>query len=244
MTITDRSAMHYFWETHFAAKLPSILGKHSGRGLARGCGPLPDEKSASQAKQLGARSGTKYGLAWVMFCRPDGASHAEIRAACGGPHFNAARDAQRAGKLDFTTGITKDRGRVYYIGPPGSHPGGLGVEPVGDDNGDGGEEPRELDQLSDAERVRLSALDQYIQPARERGDRTVSIIAGKLHNSLGLKQAHANVCQALGGEKFQRLANVAPPRIEGPEQVPLRHFISIFLEPLSLTAGTLQSRQI
>jgi 5-methylcytosine-specific restriction protein B len=71
--------------------------------------------------------------------------------------------------------------------------------------------------LSDAERVRRTALDQYIEPARERGDRTVSIIAGKLHESLGLKQAHANVCQALGGEKFQRLANVPPPRIEGPQ---------------------------
>jgi 5-methylcytosine-specific restriction enzyme B len=182
-----------------------------------GAGPLPDEKSVGQAKQLGARSRTKYGLAWAMFCRPDGASRAEIIAACGGPHFNAARNAQRAGKLDFMTGITKDRGRVYYVGPPGSHPGGLGVEPVGDDDTGDGEESGELDELSDAERVRLTALDQYIQPARERGDRTVSINAGKLHESLELKQAHANVCQALGGEKFQRLANVPPPRIEGPQ---------------------------
>jgi 5-methylcytosine-specific restriction protein B len=35
---------------------------------------------------------------------------------------------------------------------------------------------------------------------------------------LGLDQAHANVCQALAGGKFQQLAQVAPPRVEGPGQ--------------------------
>ena len=46
----------------------------------------------------------------------------------------------------------------------------------------------------------------------------MSIRAGDLHNALGLDQAHANVCQALGGAKFQQLAKVPPPRVEGPGQ--------------------------
>jgi 5-methylcytosine-specific restriction protein B len=46
----------------------------------------------------------------------------------------------------------------------------------------------------------------------------VSIRAGDLHDALGLDKAHANVCQALGGSKFQQLAEVPPPRVEGPGQ--------------------------
>ena len=68
-----------------------------------------------------------------------------------------------------------------------------------------------------ADRVRACALNYYIAPAREQGQRTVSIRAGTLHNEIGLSQNWANVCQALAGQKFQELAHVDAPFQAGPD---------------------------
>jgi 5-methylcytosine-specific restriction enzyme B len=97
-------------------------------------GLLPDENAVATAVQCGAALGKKYGLAWVMFCRPDGASRREIAAACGAPQFNAAKQAQQAGKLDFMTGEREGRGKVYFMGSPGSHPGGPNVVQAEEDD--------------------------------------------------------------------------------------------------------------
>lgn len=72
--------------------------------------------------------------------------------------------------------------------------------------------------IRDADRIRLCALNYYIEPARERGDYKVVIHAGTLNNEMGLKEAWANVCQALAGKKFQDLAKVLPPTQAGPDQ--------------------------
>lgn len=79
------------------------------------------------------------------------------------------------------------------------------------------EEKLEVDRGSDADRIRQYALDHYIAPARQRGDLDVSIKAGELHNALGLTAAHANVCQALRGQRFRQLADVGQPNVSGPE---------------------------
>ncbi|ESZ86853.1 MAG: GTPase [Blastomonas sp. CACIA14H2] len=71
--------------------------------------------------------------------------------------------------------------------------------------------------ITGAERVRACALTNHIAPARDRGDVDVTIVAGKLHDEIGMKQAWANVCQALRGPKFQHYAAVPPPREVGPE---------------------------
>jgi hypothetical protein len=69
---------------------------------------------------------------------------------------------------------------------------------------------------ADADRVRSLALRDFIAPARARGAESVTIVARDIHDRLGLSAAHANVCQALGGRKFQELANVPPPKMAGP----------------------------
>jgi hypothetical protein len=97
-------------------------------------GPLPDENAVARAQQLGAGLGRKYGLAWVMFSRPEGASRKEIIAACGAPQFNNARQAQQARKLDFMIGERNGRGKVYFMGAPGSYPGGPNVVPADEDD--------------------------------------------------------------------------------------------------------------
>lgn len=93
-----------------------------------------------------------------------------------------------------------------------------GEDPTAHDpeNADSGDDSG--DSESDADDVRAAALRLYIEPARQRGDSQAVIRAGDLHDALGLNQAHANVCQAISGAKFQRLAKVPPPRAEGPGQ--------------------------
>jgi 5-methylcytosine-specific restriction protein B len=71
--------------------------------------------------------------------------------------------------------------------------------------------------LSYADRIRLCALNYYVEPARERNEETVEIRAGKLHDEIGLSQNWANVCQALGGKKFLGMSNLAAPVKRGPE---------------------------
>lgn len=86
---------------------------------------------------------------------------------------------------------------------------------------DGAPEPVPSDQyphlINGAERIRACALTNYIAPARDRGDAEVTIIAGKLHDEIGMARAWANVCQALRGSKFQEYAAVAAPRQSGPD---------------------------
>lgn len=71
--------------------------------------------------------------------------------------------------------------------------------------------------ITGADRIRACALTNYVAPARDRGDSSVTIVAGKLHKEIGLSNAWANVCQALGGAKFLDLASVSAPDKRGPE---------------------------
>ena len=71
---------------------------------------------------------------------------------------------------------------------------------------------------SQADRIRHYVLERYINPARERGDASVTIVVGPLNNEMGLKMAWPNICQALEGRKFLEMAGVTPPVAEGPKQ--------------------------
>ncbi|WP_165489457.1 hypothetical protein [Paraburkholderia hospita] len=70
--------------------------------------------------------------------------------------------------------------------------------------------------IKGADRIRACARTNYIAPARDRGDASVTIIAGKLHNEMGLSKSWANVCQALRGAKFLEYASVPAPDETGP----------------------------
>lgn len=69
-----------------------------------------------------------------------------------------------------------------------------------------------------AERARLVALNYFIAPAREAGRPSVTIRSGDLHDMAGLVKNWANVCQALEGDMFQKLASVPTPTRSGPER--------------------------
>jgi hypothetical protein len=61
---------------------------------------------------------------------------------------------------------------------------------------------------SSADRIRRFILSHYVVPARNRGEKTVTVRAGDAHAQMSLHSQHANVCQAMRGDKFLNLANV------------------------------------
>jgi hypothetical protein len=114
-------------------------------------GPLPDKQSFERAIKLGAGVGHVSGLAWVMYCRPDGATRKEVEAACGHTQHNRARTWQLAGKITYTKAKRPDGTTAYFIGPPGSSRGGQSAEPISDqdspmsvDDGDVPIEPQNI----------------------------------------------------------------------------------------------------
>lgn len=79
------------------------------------------------------------------------------------------------------------------------------------------ERPERYEHLiSGADRIRLCALNYFIEPAREKGLNNVTIHAGELASAMGLQNAFPNICQTLGGEKLQQLAKAPPPAISEP----------------------------
>lgn len=69
---------------------------------------------------------------------------------------------------------------------------------------------------SSADRIRQFILSHYIVPVRNRGQKTVTVRAGDVHAQMSLRGQHANVCQAMRGDKFLNLANVKLKSSRGP----------------------------
>jgi hypothetical protein len=67
-----------------------------------------------------------------------------------------------------------------------------------------------------ADAVRQYVLTQYIRPARERGDRDVSVTAGEVHKALGLKNRIPLVCAALRSARFQAANHLSLKDVTGP----------------------------
>ena len=89
-------------------------------------GPMPDENAANMARRLlGAfkERPTRPYLAILMYCRPEGASDAEVRSATGDTWTNRARGLHLDGTLDFMKAKMPDGALRYFIGLPGSRPG-------------------------------------------------------------------------------------------------------------------------
>lgn len=70
--------------------------------------------------------------------------------------------------------------------------------------------------MTHADRVREYCKAQLIDPARARGQTTVSIRAGDVHSALGFKNRMPLVCSALGTIAFEEVAKVERVGIDGP----------------------------
>jgi len=73
-----------------------------------------------------------------------------------------------------------------------------------------------VSSLSDSDRVRHHASEEYLAAARRRGDRTVSINVGTVHRSLALNNRVPLVCAALGSRKFLTQNNLRLISKTGP----------------------------
>ena len=70
----------------------------------------------------------------------------------------------------------------------------------------------------DADRIRQYVLEHYIEPAREEGREQTKVLVSDVNRELQLNNAWPNICQALAGDKFQKLAQVPPPERIGANQ--------------------------
>jgi hypothetical protein len=70
--------------------------------------------------------------------------------------------------------------------------------------------------MNDSDRVRERAFKTYIEPARQQGKKTATIVAGDVAKALKLMQRLPLVCGALGTLKFQRERSVTLHKRDGP----------------------------
>jgi hypothetical protein len=62
--------------------------------------------------------------------------------------------------------------------------------------------------MTRSEEVRKHVVEQYIAPARRKGEGTVQVRAGNVHNELHWTGRVPSVCQALDSQKFEHEAGV------------------------------------
>jgi 5-methylcytosine-specific restriction protein B len=70
--------------------------------------------------------------------------------------------------------------------------------------------------VTQSDRVREYCLAHLIEPARARGETTISIRAGDVHAALGFRNRLPLVCSALGTAAFEELARVERVGVDGP----------------------------
>ena len=70
--------------------------------------------------------------------------------------------------------------------------------------------------MSDADKIREYAFEQFIKPARTAGHSVIAIASRDIHDGLSLSAKFPNVCQALSGEKFYSKYRLSIAEILGP----------------------------
>ena len=70
--------------------------------------------------------------------------------------------------------------------------------------------------MSLADDVRKHCKKTYIDPARNRGDKTIEIRSGDVHKALKYKNRYPLVCSAIGSNRFEDEYNVRRICVKGP----------------------------
>lgn len=79
-----------------------------------------------------------------------------------------------------------------------------------------------------AEEIRRYVQGQYVEPARNRGQETVTIRAGDIHDETGLKHRQPLVCDTLTGRKMQVQCRIELVKEEWGRNVHQRHAKNIW----------------
>src|SRR5262249_12214456 len=99
--------------------LPRPPGARAGRlrdTRPAGSVRITDQAAVNMALEW-VRPGEVSGLAIAMYCRPEGASNAEVLAACRDEKTNRARALHLKRKLDFMKAWMEDGTLRYFVGP-------------------------------------------------------------------------------------------------------------------------------
>ncbi len=72
--------------------------------------------------------------------------------------------------------------------------------------------------MATAEEIRSCAISQYVLPARQQGEKTVTLTARAIHDGLSLDSRSPAVCGAIDAQKFAEAADVVLISREGPHQ--------------------------
>jgi hypothetical protein len=70
--------------------------------------------------------------------------------------------------------------------------------------------------MSYAEEVRVYCGKSYVDPARARGDKHISLRAGDVHDAMGYRNRMPLICSALGATVFEEQFRVRRTAVEGP----------------------------
>jgi len=70
--------------------------------------------------------------------------------------------------------------------------------------------------MSYSDDVRAYCKKNYVDVARTKGEKRVSIRAGDIHAALNYQNRMPLVCSALGSNKFEEMCNVKRASITGP----------------------------
>lgn len=70
--------------------------------------------------------------------------------------------------------------------------------------------------MSLADDVRQYCKATYVDPARSKGQKTVTIRSGDVHSALNYRNRYPLVCSAIGSNRFQEMCNVKRISVMGP----------------------------
>lgn len=70
--------------------------------------------------------------------------------------------------------------------------------------------------MTQAGEIRRFVMEQWLEPARKRGDQCLMIRAGDVHKAMGLANAYPAVCSVLGSNRFAVEAGVKATGRDGP----------------------------
>lgn len=73
-----------------------------------------------------------------------------------------------------------------------------------------------MSEVKLADRIRRFVLENYIQPARAAGQRSVMVRVGDVNTAMGLNSRQAAIAGAVGAKKFEQYAHVRLLSREGP----------------------------
>jgi hypothetical protein len=72
--------------------------------------------------------------------------------------------------------------------------------------------------MTTANEIRYFVLKNYIQPARNRSEKTVSFTAADIHEAMSFENRYPLVCSSIDTDKFLDYASVTLVSRKGPKQ--------------------------